>query len=163
MVRTRLGRLAANVLMVAMLAIAAPAGAEAQGAADVAALNKQVVQLYGRGKYSEAVALAEKALALSEHVLGREHPETLTSVNNLGFFYHSQGRLAEAEPLYKRALDGYERVLGKEHPDTLASLNNLAAFYRDQGLRTKPSRFSGARLRPASGYWAGSIPIRCLA
>jgi hypothetical protein len=43
MVRARLGRLAANVLMVVLLAIAAPAGAEEQGAADVAALNKQVL------------------------------------------------------------------------------------------------------------------------
>ncbi|MGO9365462.1 MAG: hypothetical protein ACLP02_18750 [Rhodomicrobium sp.] len=38
MVRTWLGRLAANVLMVVLLAIAA-AGAQAQGAADVATLK----------------------------------------------------------------------------------------------------------------------------
>ena len=119
MVRARLGRLAANVLMVAMLAIAAPTGAEAQGAADVAALNKQVVQLYGQGKYKEAAAIAEKALALAERVLGKEHPDTLTSVNNLACLYRAQGRYGEAEPLYKRALEASERVLGKEHPDTL--------------------------------------------
>ncbi len=59
MVRTWLGRLAATVLMVAILANAAPTGAEAQGAADVAALNKQVVQLYGQGKYKEAAAIAD--------------------------------------------------------------------------------------------------------
>ena len=64
MVRARLGRLAANVLMVAMLVLAAPAGAEAQGAAEVDALNEQVEQLQGQGKYKEAAAIAEKALAL---------------------------------------------------------------------------------------------------
>lgn len=83
MVRARLGRIAGNVLMVAMLATAAPAGAEAQGAADVAALNKQVVQLYGQGKYKEAATIAEKALALAERVLGRERPDTLRR-NRLG-------------------------------------------------------------------------------
>ena len=38
-------------------------------------------------------------------MLGREHPDTLTSVNNLGVLYHSQGRYSEAEPLLKRALE----------------------------------------------------------
>ena len=99
MVRARLGRLAANVLMVAMLVLAAPTGAAAQGAADVDALNKQVVQLYGQGKYKEAAAIAEKALALAERVLGHEHPDTLQSVNNLAVLYQAQGRYGEAEPL----------------------------------------------------------------
>ena len=133
MVRARLGHLAANVLMVAMLVLAARTGAEAQGAADVDALNKQVVQLAGQGKYKEAVAIAEKALALAERVLGPEHPETLSSLNNLAAMYQDQGRHGEAEPLYKRALEARERVLGKEHPKTLTSVNNLADLYRVQG------------------------------
>ncbi len=54
-------------------------------------------------------------------MLGKEHPDTLTSVDNLAALYQAQGRLAEAEPLYKRALEGRERVLGKEHPDTLTT------------------------------------------
>jgi CHAT domain-containing protein/tetratricopeptide (TPR) repeat protein len=119
--------------MVAILTIAAPTGAEAQRAADVAALNKQAVQLYGQGKYKEAAAIAEKALALAERVLGREHPDTLTSVNNLAEDYNAQGRYGEAEPLYKRALEAYERVLGREHPNTLTSVNNLAGLYHAQG------------------------------
>ena len=38
-------------------------------------------------------------------MLGREHPDTLTSVNNLAALYDTQGRYGEAEPLYKRALE----------------------------------------------------------
>ncbi len=133
MVRARLGRLAANVLMVAMLAIAAATGAEAQGAADVAALNKQMDQFYRQGEYKEAAVLAEKALAVAERVLGKEHPETLASVNNLAFLYEAQGRYGEAEPLYLRALEASERVLGQEHPDALRSVNNLASLYQAQG------------------------------
>ena len=64
---------------------------------------------------------------------GKEHPDTLTSVNNLAVLYQAQGRYGEAEPLYKRALEASERVLGKEHPDTLASVNNLALLYQAQG------------------------------
>jgi len=47
-------------------------------------------------------------------VLGKEHPNTLQSVNTLAELYRAEGRLAEAEPLYKRALEGRERVLGNE-------------------------------------------------
>ena len=36
-----------------------------------------------QGKYREAATVAERALAFSERVLGTEHPDTLTSVNNL--------------------------------------------------------------------------------
>ena len=133
MVRARLGRLAANVLMVLMLFLAAATGAAAQGTADVAAPNEQVVQLYGQGKYKEAAALAEKALAFAKRVLGREHPDTLSSTNNLAVLYKAQGRLADAEPLFKRVLEARERVLGQEHPDTLGSVNSLAGLYRAQG------------------------------
>ena len=59
------------MLMIAMLlAIAAPMGARAQGAADIDALNSQVVQLYGQGKYAEATPIAQQALTLAERVLG---------------------------------------------------------------------------------------------
>jgi len=104
--------------MVAMLAIAAPAAAEAQGAADVAALNKQAVQLYGQGKYKEATVIADKAVALAERVLEPEHPDTLASVDNLAALYQAQGRYGEAEPLFKPALPALERLLGYEHPNS---------------------------------------------
>ncbi len=66
--------------------------------------------------------------------MGKDHPDTLTSVNNLAFLYESQGLYGQAEPLFKRALQGSERVLGKDHPDTLTSVNNLAFLYERQGL-----------------------------
>ncbi|MDM8546105.1 CHAT domain-containing protein, partial [Candidatus Venteria ishoeyi] len=68
-----------------------------------------------------------------EAVLGKEHPDTLISVNNLAGLYESQGSYGEAEPLYQRALRVREAVLGKEHPDTLISVNNLAGLYKSQG------------------------------
>ena len=75
----------------------------------------------------------QHALATREKVLGPEHPQTLTSVNNLAVLYQAQGRYGEAEPLYRRALATKEKVLGPEHPETLTSINNLAALYKAQG------------------------------
>jgi hypothetical protein len=86
-----------------------------------------------QGGYGEAEPLYKEALHLSEKVLGKEHPQTLMSLNNLAGLYYSQGRYGEAEPLYKEALHLREKVLGKEHPQTLTFLNNLAELYRSQG------------------------------
>jgi tetratricopeptide (TPR) repeat protein len=66
------------------------------------------------GRLAEAEPLYKRALEGLERVLGKEHPDTLTSVNNLALLYQAEGRLAEAQPLYKRALEARERLLGKE-------------------------------------------------
>ena len=68
-----------------------------------------------------------------ERVLGGEHPDTLTIVNNLAFLLFRKGDYAGAQPLYKQALRASERVLGAEHPDTLGSVNNLALLLQSQG------------------------------
>jgi tetratricopeptide (TPR) repeat protein len=51
-------------------------------------------------------------------VLGAEHPDTATTLNNLALLFKSQGDYDGARPLYERALAIYEKVLGAEHPDT---------------------------------------------
>ncbi|MBP6997505.1 MAG: tetratricopeptide repeat protein, partial [Phycicoccus sp.] len=69
----------------------------------------------------------------SERVLGPEHPDTLTSRNNLAGAYESAGDLAKAIPLYQATLTDRERILGPEHPNTLTSRNNLAGAYESAG------------------------------
>ena len=96
-------------------------------------LNKQVATAYRAGKYQEGIDIAEKAFQYTMAQFGKEHPDTLVSMNNLAFLYQSQGRYAEAEPLYQQALQLREKVLGKEHPDTITSVNNLAVLYESQG------------------------------
>ncbi|KAH6670618.1 hypothetical protein B0J14DRAFT_99997 [Halenospora varia] len=61
-----------------------------------------------------------------QNLLGPQHPETLTSINNLArtLFFH--GKYKEAEPLYRQALAGRQKTLGQEHLDTIKSLNDLA-------------------------------------
>jgi len=100
-------------------------------------LNQRVVELYQQGKYAEAIPLAEKALAIREKVLGAEHPDVATSLNNLALLYKSQGNYSSSEPLYLRSLAIDEKVLGAEHPSVATSLNNLAELYRTQGNYSK--------------------------
>ena len=78
------------------------------------------------GRYERAEPQLEAALETRKRVLGDEHPDTLSSMNNLAVLYWNQGRYDEAEPLYLETLETRKRVLGDDHPDTLSSMNNLA-------------------------------------
>ena len=85
------------------------------------------------GRYAEAEPLYKRALEARERTLGKDHPSTLMSLNNLANLYTAQGQYEKAEPLFKQALETSERVLGKEHPSTLTYLGNLMALCDNQG------------------------------
>jgi tetratricopeptide (TPR) repeat protein/CHAT domain-containing protein len=107
--------------------------ATAQQADEATALNTQSLKLFNEGKYSEAIPLAQRALAMREKALGPDHPDVAVSLNNLATLYNAQDRYAEAEPLFKRALAIHEKAQGPDHPDVGTSLANLAALYQDEG------------------------------
>ena len=50
-------------------------------------LNEKAIELYKQGKYDEAVPLLEKSLKIRQQVLGAEHPDVATSLNNLASLY----------------------------------------------------------------------------
>jgi Tfp pilus assembly protein PilF len=61
--------------------------------------NRCGLYLYLRGDYGEAEAMLRRALEGRATVLGQEHPDTLTSVNNLGLVLSRQGKYEEAEEM----------------------------------------------------------------
>jgi Tfp pilus assembly protein PilF len=93
-------------------------------------LHKLGVCSHLQGKYAEAEAMHRQTLQLKETVLGKDHPDTLASMNNLATSLCQQGKYAEAEAMQQQTLQLKETVLGKDHPDTLASMNNLAESLR---------------------------------
>jgi CHAT domain-containing protein len=70
--------------------------------------------------------LYKRSLAIWEKVLGPEHPDVATSLNNIALLYYTTGRYGEAAPLLQRSLAILEKALGPEHPDVAMSLNNIA-------------------------------------
>ena len=89
--------------------------------------------LTGRARYAQAEPLSRRALDIIERVLGQDHPDTATSLNNLAYILKQKGDLSESELLYRRAMDVRERVLGSDHPETAAVLDNLASLLRLRG------------------------------
>ncbi len=81
----------------------------------------------------------ERNLADRERVLGPDHPDPLTSRNNLAYAYRAAGRIDGAIAMYERNLADRERVLGPDHPSTLTSpISTLACVHQNEcvGLRT---------------------------
>jgi eukaryotic-like serine/threonine-protein kinase len=83
--------------------------------------------------YSMARAALEELVVLNRDGVGEEHPDTLTSMNNLASTLWDQGDLNGARQLQEKVLEVRRRTLGEEHPNTLTSMNNLASTLRDQG------------------------------
>jgi hypothetical protein len=66
-------------------------------------------------------------------VLGEDHPDTLTTANNLALNLHALGELAKARDLNEDTYTRRRRVLGEDHPATLTSASNLAGDLRALG------------------------------
>jgi hypothetical protein len=62
----------------------------------------------------------KQTLTLSETVLGREHPSTLTTMYCLAYLLANQHHYDESLVLYERACVAYSTVLGNDHPTTRA-------------------------------------------
>ena len=71
-------------------------------------------------------------LATREKVLGKEHPSTLMTMNNLALMLDSQGKYPEAESMHKHTLATREKVLRKEHPSILTSIYYLTYLLTNQ-------------------------------
>lgn len=69
------------------------------------------------------------ARTLYEQHRGADHPDTLSTLNNLATSYRSMGRGQEALELDEAVAERRQAILGPEHPDTLKSLHNLANSY----------------------------------
>jgi len=121
MVRVRLARPLAAIVVAWGLLLAPPA--LAQQGDDVAELNAQIAQLRRAGNYEQAILLAQRVLALSEHEFGTDDPQVIPALKNYALLYQFQGRDAEAEPLIRRALTISERSLGPDDPHLVEDLH----------------------------------------
>ena len=73
-----------------------------------------------QGKYAQAEALDSQTLEIQRRVLGPEHPDTLSSMNNLAIVYDCAGKVrAGRGALSARPWRSSAACLGPEHPDTL--------------------------------------------
>ena len=102
------------------------------------------------GCLTSAEPLLREALEVQRGTLGDRHPDTLTSINNLGLLLQTKGDLAAAEPLIREAFEGRHETLGSRHPRTLSSHNNLGQLL--QALKTIAMMHRSPRQQPTSPH-----------
>jgi tetratricopeptide (TPR) repeat protein len=76
-----------------------------------------------------ALPLLEETLNFRRAKLGPDHPDTLTSMNNLAAGYRAASKLELALPLCQDTLKRCQAKLGPEDPNTLDTMNQLAVIY----------------------------------
>ena len=84
-----------------------PAGSEAPTAEPEGLVR--VEELMTKGDYGSAETFYRRALSLRDKVLGGEHPEVTTSLNNLAMLQVTMDRPANAEPRSSAVLPRYWR------------------------------------------------------
>ncbi len=85
------------------------------------------------GGATEVETMYRRALSIQDRTLGREHPSTALTLNNLGSMLALRGDFAQAEQMQRAALGTMEKVFGEQHPDTAAVLTSLSLALDRQG------------------------------
>jgi tetratricopeptide (TPR) repeat protein len=93
------------------------------------------------GDYAGAVDAVRTSLTIKRRILGRLHPDTFVSLENLGNILGEAGRFREAVDVDLEALDAMASVLGPSHPRFGIVTSNLGEALNGLG------RYAEARAR----------------
>jgi tetratricopeptide (TPR) repeat protein len=96
-------------------------------------LNNLANVLSDAGDFAAARGVCEKALAIREKQLGREHADVASTLNNLGTIFRNLEEFDEALRVLRRSLAIEEKVKGPDHLDVARPLGNLALVLKDMG------------------------------
>lgn len=111
------------------------------------------------GRYAEARASFDRALAMAGATLSAGNPAQLQLLMNAGTFHAVVDGWATAEPFYRRALAIAQDKLGDEHPVLGSILTSYAVLLESAGqkarakqykLRAQSIRFANDRIDPRS-------------
>ncbi|MDR2202874.1 MAG: tetratricopeptide repeat protein [Nitrososphaerota archaeon] len=101
-------------------------------------LQQKVARLYNKvgldydynGQCVEALKNGYfKALNISEKILGKEHPSTATTYNNIAYVYSHQGNSKEALEWCIKSYQILFEKLGELHPNTVIVRDNIESVY----------------------------------
>ena len=96
--------------------------------------------LFLNGRHDDALVEYQKALAIREATLGKDHPDTADSYNFIGNMLQNQGDSTGALVEHRKAIAIKEATLGKAHPSTAGSYNNIGVLLCERHLRLSVGR-----------------------
>ena len=98
-----------------------------------ARLTEKAKQLSEKGRYTEALAFAEKGLQAAEESLPPSDFDIARLLNCVAVIHHALQQFDLAIPLYRRARENAEKVLNADDIMIATLLNNLAEAYDATG------------------------------
>ena len=108
---------------------------------ELLAAKERGLGLMKQGRYPEAIAQLERAVALAPQAFGREGPETAILLNALGMAHFNLNQYETAEPLFLRVLKITEaRRDAARFSEAASVLNNLATVYSNTGDYARAER-----------------------
>ena len=96
-------------------------------------MGKESQQLCNQGKWSLALPLAEKSLAVRERLLGKDTPEYAVALTRVADACDGLGQGDRAEALYRQAVEIRRRTQGEDNPAYAQALHYLASAVLDRG------------------------------
>ena len=94
-----------------------------------------------------------------ERVLGRDHPDTLTTRQHIAHWADKAGDTPEALRLYRELLPDQERVLGRDHPNTLRTLTFVGFWAIRNGDQAEGRRWLREGLTRAEARFGPDHPL----
>lgn len=98
-------------------------------AAELARLEKQLLDEQVKGAFRPALRTARTIHALKEKKLGADNPETLRALEDVARFMASTGDFVGALKIHQQLLARAEKKFGVDAPETLPALEGLASQY----------------------------------
>lgn len=130
-----------SILPLAVALACASCTTEADRAVNQYRLRKEQGFIADRdGDAATAEIRYKEALAVAEKTWGENHPNTATSLSDLGLLYHYRGQYRQAEPLLARALAARLKLLGADDISVADSLTLSAANNRALGKLDEAER-----------------------
>jgi tetratricopeptide (TPR) repeat protein len=152
------------ILLTLTLAIAAlNPMQDASAQSDLAAMNQQVIRLYQSGQKTEAIALAEKTVAIARQRLGADNKVTGILLSQLGNLYRDTGRFADAENALKTAVAILERTGSGPNFELAQALNNLGGVYLNQDMFSDAEKLFQRSSRSTTSCRRASSATSCAA
>jgi CHAT domain-containing protein/tetratricopeptide (TPR) repeat protein len=120
-------------LVLALVAVAAPATARRASSANNQAVERMIQQLLDAEAYQEALEAAQAYQAAIVARLGSRHDKYAVALMLVGSAYANLGRLADAEDAFKQALELRLANLGENDESVGHTLHFVARVYQKLG------------------------------
>jgi CHAT domain-containing protein/tetratricopeptide (TPR) repeat protein len=88
--------------------------------------KNELPKLRRESRYRDAIAVAERIVAIRQRHLGHEASQVATSLNSHAILCYDQAQYAQGEKLLRKVLAISKKVYGEEHPNTASVYGNLA-------------------------------------